>query len=231
MGWKSRFQISSQLKLGAHGLVGVSVFQSVSFVFGASPGDEWFHQAISSCSSSQNVVGKIMEHLVFWCYKGYRSWFPTNLVMTHIAMERSTMLLSSVNHLFRLGPSTNHGYVDHNQRLPISPPVAWWIHSAQTFATTLLGLRPRIFGGTAMVAALLPKCRVMAQDPGQTRVNMNPKTDWCNAECSQQIGWSTFSGETCHEFFFSVIKTAEDNSLHIILSVAPDVLFDLSHTD
>ena len=65
MGWKSRFQISSQLKLGAHGLVGVSVFQSVSFVFGASPGDEWFHQAISSCSSSQNVVGKIMEHLVF----------------------------------------------------------------------------------------------------------------------------------------------------------------------
>ena len=34
-----------------------------------------------------------------------------HLVMTNIAMERSTMLLSSVNHLFRLGPSNYHGEV------------------------------------------------------------------------------------------------------------------------
>jgi len=31
------------------------------------------------------------------------------LWLFNIAMERSTMLLRTVNHLFRLGPSKNHG--------------------------------------------------------------------------------------------------------------------------
>ena len=51
---------------------------------------------------------------------------PTNMIMIlpsgydyQFTMERSTMLLRTVNHLFRLGPSKNHGYVSHNQRVMI----------------------------------------------------------------------------------------------------------------
>ena len=42
-----------------------------------------------------------------------------HLVIFNIAMERSTMLLRTVNHLFRLGPSKNHGemFNSHNQRV------------------------------------------------------------------------------------------------------------------
>ena len=37
--------------------------------------------------------------------------------MTNIAMERSTMLLRTVVTIYFYGPSKNHGYVSHNQRV------------------------------------------------------------------------------------------------------------------
>ena len=50
-----------------------------------------------------------------------------NLVMTFTVceLERSTML-RTVNHLFRLGPSKNHGYVSHNQLVLKSIQVPPW---------------------------------------------------------------------------------------------------------
>ena len=65
-----------------------------------------------------------MEHqwsLLEWTWSWrYHCWklleLPSGydmLWLTAIAMERSTMLWSSVNHLFRLGPWLNHGYVSH----------------------------------------------------------------------------------------------------------------------
>ena len=48
------------------------------------------------------------------------------------AMERSNMLLKTVDHLFRLGPSINlyHGYVTNNQRVDsyfsITRPPPWF---------------------------------------------------------------------------------------------------------
>ena len=46
--------------------------------------------------------------VLFFSYK-YIYIYVYHLVMTNIAMERSTMLLRTVSHLFRLGPSKNHG--------------------------------------------------------------------------------------------------------------------------
>jgi hypothetical protein len=51
----------------------------------------------SNVECSFSIIGLQLERTFpIWVY---------HLVMTNIAMERSTMLLRTVNHLFRLGPS------------------------------------------------------------------------------------------------------------------------------
>ena len=57
------------------------------------------------------------------------------------------MLLRTVNHLFRLGPSTNHGYVSHNQVGSSSIPILIFPHPTrlQRHCRQFPGLRAIFF--------------------------------------------------------------------------------------
>ena len=81
-----------------------------------------------------------------WCIaaKNY------HLVMTNIAMERSSMLLSSVNHLFRLGPSIPWLYVSHNQMV-YSPLCNFLYLPGPHFETTPRSHRPQKSRKTAQI--------------------------------------------------------------------------------
>ena len=65
----------------------------------------------TNCASSQFWGGKTINDRD--SAQGNTIW----LWHCQFAMERSTMLLSSVNHLFRLGPSIPWRTVSHNQRV------------------------------------------------------------------------------------------------------------------
>ena len=69
--------------------------------------------AVSVTSASDMLNGTISRHFgSFLCHKstGSASFLATLLFNSSPWKDRSTIFHMTVNHLFRLGPSTNHGY-------------------------------------------------------------------------------------------------------------------------
>ena len=171
--------------------------------------------AVSVTSASDMLNGTISRHFgSFLCHKstGSASFLATLLFNSSPWKDRSTIFHMTVNHLFRLGPSTNHGYrlVITRWFFFIAIGSLWWDgHPQRTEPQQRTGRNRRMVENSLWSPRIFGPWKVWKSHGKSHRQMMIQKwTLWIYMVNFHGFSMYSFAGEWASEIFYCHIMAA-----------------------